>query len=274
MSDFLTKAQREAVKAQCRAKGATAKQTRFWLDQAAKTAGKMRANGLDDAEIAECFRAVVAEVDADGPLMRAAERGDGDAVVAMLEAGADPNCRDTEARSPLIWFAYHLREVVALLAAGADVHARDNIGRSALHWAVMGTVMTEGDGATIPLLIAAGANPEARDYDGRTPAVLGESARKGLRIRDLPGGMVEYVRGSGEVADRQWEELTACLEDRARAERYTAAAQSGDWSAAIRIAVEGTSAVAERVLASRAERRDWLERRTLALAKAKPEGSA
>lgn len=274
MRVFLTRAQREAVKAQCRAKGLPAKAMRGWLDQAAVTAGRLRSNGLDEAEIAECFRVVVAEVDADGPLMRASERGDGDAVVALLEAGADPNCRDAEARSPLIWFAYRWREASALVAAGADVHARDNIGRTALHWAVVGTFMTEGDGITIPLLLAAGANPQARDYDGRTAADLGESARDGLRIKDLPGGGVEYIRGSGEGADRQWAELTACLADSARAERYAEAAQGGDWSAAIRIAVEGTAAVAERAGASRAERRDWIDRRALALAKVKPGGTA
>lgn len=35
---MLTKSQREAVEAQCRAKGLPAKATRFWLDRAAKTA--------------------------------------------------------------------------------------------------------------------------------------------------------------------------------------------------------------------------------------------
>ena len=45
---MLTKSQREAVKAQCRAKGLPAKATRFRLDRAAKTARALRASGLDD----------------------------------------------------------------------------------------------------------------------------------------------------------------------------------------------------------------------------------
>ena len=45
---MLTKAQREAVKAQCRAKGLAAKATRLWLDRAAKAARALRASGRDD----------------------------------------------------------------------------------------------------------------------------------------------------------------------------------------------------------------------------------
>ena len=113
---YLTRARRDAVKAQCRAKGLSAKAVKGWLEQAAGVARELRCNGIDDAEIAEMFRAVVGDVEADGPLMRASERSDG-------------------------------AEALARLAAGADAHARDNIGRTALHWAVFDGVMREHEAA-------------------------------------------------------------------------------------------------------------------------------
>ena len=263
---YLTRAQREALKAQCARSGAP---VRAVLDKAAHHARVMRGYGVGDDEIADIFRAVVANVEADGPLMRAAEREDTAAVIALLEAGADPNCRDAEARSPLIWFATgnDVAAVRALLEAGADVHARDDIGRTALHWAVYDGAFRMHEAAAVPVLLEAGAKPEARDCDGRTPAAFAASARDVVDVTNLSGGMVAHSRGR-KASDAQWSEVLAYLSDSARAERYIEAARRGDWQGAIRIAMPEP-----RGQASGAERRDWRERRALALAAVKPGGS-
>lgn len=89
----------------------------------------------------------------------------------LLDAKADPNCRDRSGRTPLHLAAQADRDPAwlrALLARGADVHAVDSLGRTALHRALEARA---GEGCLIALL-EAGADPLQSDRNGQTPASL------------------------------------------------------------------------------------------------------
>jgi ankyrin repeat protein len=94
-----------------------------------------------------------AGADADGltPLMRAAARGDVNAVTALVAAGADVNGTHAELRlSPLMFAAYfgHGPVVRALLDAGARANHKDTAGASAADWATAGDQAATADTLT------------------------------------------------------------------------------------------------------------------------------
>lgn len=60
----------------------------------------------------------------------------------------------------------------ALVAAGTSIHTKYNEGNTALHWAAMIRSSTEGAAAAAAALISAGADPYARNNQGKTPAAL------------------------------------------------------------------------------------------------------
>ena len=93
-----------------------------------------------------------------GPLHRAMDNYDTEALRMLLEAGADVNARDEwRGCTPLHTAADRGRGNVAatrmLLEAGADVNARDEWGCTPLHTAA------GGDIAATRMLLEAGANP-------------------------------------------------------------------------------------------------------------------
>ena len=106
----------------------------------------------------------------------AAMDGDIEAVKQHLAAGTDVDTRDdVNGWAPLHWAALENNKEIAelLIAEGADVNAKRGDGFTPLH-----LFATWGHKEIIELLIAAGADVNAKDKDGGTPldGALGETA--------------------------------------------------------------------------------------------------
>ncbi|KRC53686.1 hypothetical protein ASE19_14275 [Nocardioides sp. Root79] len=118
--------------------------------------------------------------DPDTALLRAAERGDADAVAVALRAGADIEARDGHRRTALLLASTFDRVAVAelLVAMGADPDALDD--RHDTPWLVTGVT---GSVAMLEALLPAHPDLTIRNrYGGLSPIPAGER------------GHVDYVR--------------------------------------------------------------------------------
>lgn len=96
------------------------------------------------------------------PLMMA--RSD-EAVLLLLDYGADVDARDDRGMTALMWHSLgkhrHGPNIVSILAyRGADVNARTKDGESVLHFAI-----ASGDPARVSLLLRLGARPTPQDIE-------------------------------------------------------------------------------------------------------------
>jgi|GEM_PF-4643889 len=95
-----------------------------------------------------------------------ATKGDAAAVEHFLAAGMDPNVKDGDKWTPLMYAAEkgHTAVIQALLDGGADVNARDHEGNTALTWAA-----NAGNVDATKALIAGGADVNVQNKSGTTP---------------------------------------------------------------------------------------------------------
>jgi ankyrin repeat protein len=113
--------------------------------------------------------------DADGitAIRWAAVEGNATVVEMLAEAGADVDAADAGGVTGLMMAARwaHMKTVQVLVEAGADVNLMSNTGpgRTALMYAAIG-----GYNGVVYYLLEAGANPKAKDGDGRNAAKLAE----------------------------------------------------------------------------------------------------
>jgi ankyrin repeat protein len=105
------------------------------------------------------------------PLAIAARIGSEPSVIALLEAGANPDLAtgDHWQSTPLMEAARdgHLEVASRLILAGARVNHPDVSGGTALHWAVLA-----GETQYAKFLLENGADLTIRDWTGETPLEL------------------------------------------------------------------------------------------------------
>lgn len=103
------------------------------------------------------------------PLHSAAMAGQLDAVIFLLERGADPDARNTADQSPLLYAAYgnHADIVEALIERGAAIDYRDTRNLSPLLFAAR-----QGSAEVVRLLVEKGAAFDEPGFRGRTPLHL------------------------------------------------------------------------------------------------------
>jgi ankyrin repeat protein len=110
--------------------------------------------------------------------MTSVDRGNVDAVRALLEHGANPNVKETEGdQTPLMWAAagQHSEIVNLLLDHKADTRAKSKGGFTALLFAVQ-----QGDVEAARALLNAGADPnDTRQSDGLTALILATQSFSG-----------------------------------------------------------------------------------------------
>jgi len=99
-------------------------------------------------------------------LHMAAFGGNTDEVEALLEKGADVNCRSKDGKTALHLAAAtgHTKCANLLIAHGADIEARDKQGSTPLAVAAVTAHPT-----MVELLLSHGAKADTKDNDGKTP---------------------------------------------------------------------------------------------------------
>ena len=108
------------------------------------------------------------------PLAAAAFTGAADTVALLIKRGADPNALDDDGKGAMVYAAGRAYAPIVgeLLDAGVDVNRRYGHGLTALMWAA-GHDASEGSedvDATLNLLLARGADRDAKDDRGQTAA--------------------------------------------------------------------------------------------------------
>jgi Ankyrin repeats (3 copies) len=115
-------------------------------------------------------------------LITAVRKGDRAAARRLIRNGSDPNSRDAEGLTALMWAAREGHPSLAniLLKAGVDPNARDRQGQTAVHHAVIGRHR-----AVIRALASAGADLNAKDADDCTAFELASLAEDYKTAKEL-----------------------------------------------------------------------------------------
>ena len=125
----------------------------------------------------------------------------------LIDAGADPNARDAEGRTP-IFEANTAVTVAAMLRHGADANTRDNAGRTALFY--------QDSPASIAVLLDAGADLDAVDSKGASAIEQMNSEEGSLALlaagAKLPADPARLAAMVTKASARKWTGLLARLE--------------------------------------------------------------
>ena len=139
------------------------------------------------------------------PLHQAAEYENIRALELLIEAGADVNSQSTGlfdlpvGSTPLYFAAQYAGNIVSvttLLAAGADPNISNAEGRTPLHRAAYSSSVD-----VVNALLAAGCDPLHRDNDGRTPLQLFFNQR---RNRNFSASHFKIITALVAAGDRSW----------------------------------------------------------------------
>jgi ankyrin repeat protein len=115
-------------------------------------------------------------------LLEAAKAGDNAQVEKLLGQGADPNTRDNDGSTSLIWMASSglTDGVEALLKKGAYVNAKDKTG-----WTALMGAARKGHSDTVRALLEKGAYVNATDTNGWTALMSAAASRHPDTVRAL-----------------------------------------------------------------------------------------
>lgn len=131
-------------------------------------------------------------------LHHAAAFGTVETMSLLLDEGADVNARNRRNSTPLHWAVTEEAKVRLLLAKGAQVDAKQIEGRTALYQAA-----SIARGVPIMrLLLDKGANPQLTLLNGRTPmmAAAGRGDVEAMRLLADRGAAIDTRNGAGETA--------------------------------------------------------------------------
>lgn len=106
----------------------------------------------------------------DNLLMNAALYGSINMMELLLKKGADPNLKNIEGETALMWSLYDSEKVKLLLRSGADIHIKSRSGNTAFLIACVGANQYE----ILRLLMDHGANP--LDRNGKKETALARAA--------------------------------------------------------------------------------------------------
>jgi hypothetical protein len=143
------------------------------------------------------------------PIIMALVRNNLPALRPLLEGGGDPNVRSREGEGPLRWAADegNLEMAQLFLQYGAAKTIDEYGGFRAL--TALGMAVERLDVPMIELLLAAGADPEARDFDDMTGAAAPATARI---VRPRATGRGAGAPGAASRSGSGWRRLKEGLE--------------------------------------------------------------
>jgi ankyrin repeat protein len=131
------------------------------------------------------------------PLMYAAAVGNLEAMDVLIEAGADVKAKNDFDMTALMWCATDEAKVALLIAKGADVNARSKQGRTPLLIAAA----TDGDSRIVKLLLDKGADLKKADADPvTTPLTAAAMANDTAAVRLLLERGAEVGEPAGSLA--------------------------------------------------------------------------
>lgn len=142
-------------------------------------------DGFDDLEAEDRL--------GNSPLHIAVEQGEREIIIALLEAGVNPDIRNDEGMAPIHVAASMVEPglLKVLGENGADIDAKDRNGMTALHY---GAGSEKG---CVDVLLALGADTSVKDAEGMTPlhhAMLDNNA-----ARDMDGIVKALVAHGADI---------------------------------------------------------------------------
>jgi ankyrin repeat protein len=146
----------------------------------------------------------VEPVENPAPLVLAARADDSSALQTLLGAAPRPdvNQRTADGTSALHWAVYHGEDalVARLLAAGANPNARNDYGATPMSEAAI-----RGDVKLLRMLLAAGAEVEAPNADGQTSLMIL------ARTSNVEAAQLLIDHGANVNAHETWRDQTALM---------------------------------------------------------------
>jgi uncharacterized protein len=160
-------------------------------------------SAVANVAVAAAVSTVTASQSSEAPtLVEAAKRADWEAVLSLIEGGADVAAATADGSTALHWAAYwdNLQIAERLIDAGASAGAANDLGTTPLWSAAFNS-----NAAMVRLLIEAGADPNAALLDGETPLMRGARSGGGEVVRILlEHGADPNLKGTRDQTALMW----------------------------------------------------------------------